>query len=97
MRREEVNNHVGQLVTLNGYGDLAICGELRQFIFNNMRFLTIVKLTRGGMVYLRGDDGEFYSVRPKNVDLKLPESSADLKNTKPPEPPSPDQISNFFL
>lgn len=72
MKKDAVELHVGEKVYLNGIGDLAFSGELKPFLYYRgyeNRYMTIVKLTRGGMVYLKGDDEKFYSVPPKNVDL----------------------------
>ena len=69
MKREDVNKHKGRKVVLNGKGDLAFEGELKPLIRNKVP-LYIVKLTRGGMVYLTDVSGKFfYSAPPTNVDI----------------------------
>lgn len=69
MKRDEVTLHLCERVHINGNGDLGMCSELKPFIYNENRFMLILKLTKGGMVYLEGDDGKYYSIPPKNIDL----------------------------
>lgn len=65
-----INSNIGKKVYLTSEGDLAMGMEYRQFIYNNKeRYLTLIKLTKGGMAYLLGDNGKYYSVPPRNVRL----------------------------
>lgn len=61
-----INANIGNKVYITGEGDLAMSGELRQLIYNKTE-LTLVKLTKSGMVYLEDESGKFYSVPPSNV------------------------------
>lgn len=61
-----IKENIGARVYVTGDGDLAICSHLRRIILNNVE-LTIIKLTKGGMAYLMDDEGNFYSVPPRNV------------------------------
>ena len=67
MKHSEVENNIGKQVTLNGDRDLGMDGDLRKLIYNKT-VLTIVKLTRGGLVHLT-DGKRFYTVRSGNIDL----------------------------
>ena len=72
MNRDEVVENIGELVTMNGMGDLAMSPEYRKYIGDKEgKFsLRILKLTRGGMVHLEDTtNGVIHSVPPKNVDL----------------------------
>jgi len=65
---EFIEKNIGNKVIIDGTGDLAMSGELREFIFNKTP-LTIVSLTKGGMAYLVDSKGKFYKVPPKNIVL----------------------------
>lgn len=67
MTRQEIVDNINQLVLLNGFGDLAMSGELRPFI-NKFCGLRIVNLTKSGMALLE-IEGKEMSVPPRNVDL----------------------------
>ena len=61
-----INQAIGNKVYLTGDGDLAMSGELRYFIIKKTP-LTLVRLTRGGMAIVKSDEGDEYSVPPRNV------------------------------
>jgi hypothetical protein len=67
-------SNIGEKVYLTYGMDLAIHGELRKFMSWNHQdpqmFLTIIKLTRGGLAYLLGDDKEYYAVPATSVRLR---------------------------
>ena len=67
MKHSEVENNIGNTVLLNSDRDLGMDGELRKPLYNKTP-LTIVKLTRGGLVHLT-DGKRFYTVRSGNIDL----------------------------
>jgi len=69
MNREEIELSIGAKVRINASGDLQMEPQFRLFVQEKDRWMRIVKLTRGGMVYLYGDDAKFYTVPPKNVDM----------------------------
>ncbi len=60
-----INANIGNTVYLTNSGD-AMCGKITQLILNKTP-LTLIKLTRGGMAYLRDDHGTYYSVPPRIV------------------------------
>ncbi len=68
MNRNDVENNIDEIVTINGEGDLSMESELRSLI-QNKTLLRLVKLTKAGMAYLEGIDESHYSVPPRNVDL----------------------------
>lgn len=72
---EEIKNSIGAHVILNGRGDLAMSHELRPYISND-KGLSIVKVTKGGLVHLQDENGSFVTVPPKNVEI------APLKNNE---------------
>jgi len=61
-----IRANIGNKVYITGHGDLAMCGELRNFIFNKTEF-TLIRLTKGGMAILSDDNGKEFSVPPSNV------------------------------
>lgn len=64
----DFHKHIGRKVTCSGSGDLFMNGELRPAINNGN--LTLLKVTRGGMAYLKDTlTGCCYSVPPRNVGL----------------------------
>ena len=63
---EDIKNNIGVHVVLNGRGDLVMTH--RKYIYDD-HGLRIVKLTKGGLVYLQDENGNFVSVPPKNVEL----------------------------
>lgn len=63
---EFIKRNVGNSVYINGDGDLGMDYELRCLIFNKTE-LKIVKLTKSGMAYLVDNDGNYYTVPPRNV------------------------------
>lgn len=67
MKLDEVPQHIGKQVTLNGSGDLGIYFDLRVLIHNKTP-LTIVKVTKSGRVYLQLSK-EFVTVDAANIDL----------------------------
>jgi len=66
MRLSDIPNNIGKTVTIGG-GDIAIRSELRSMVFNEEP-LTIVKITKGGEVYLQKDN-KFYTVPARYVHL----------------------------
>jgi len=68
VNQEEVRLNRSEIVYINGIGDLGINVELRGLIQKKTP-LVICKLTKGGMAYLLDDDGKYYTVPPKNVEL----------------------------
>lgn len=72
---EEIKNSIGAHVILNGRGDLALSHELRPYIAFD-KGLSIVKVTKGGLVHLQDENGSFITVPPKNVEI------APLKNNE---------------
>ncbi len=67
MNRNQVKQHIGKIVILNGDGDLAMA--YKSLIFSKAK-LKIIKLTRGGMVHLKElKTNEIYNIPPKNVEL----------------------------
>lgn len=67
MKLTEVADHIGKKCVLNSQGDLGICIELRTLIYDQKE-LTIVKITKGGEVYL-SHGKKFYTVPARNIDL----------------------------
>lgn len=71
MERKEVAGNVGKRCSLNGLGDLFMNSSMRPYIRHgdseNFIAGTIVKLTRGGLVLIKFDDGQTRSVAPRNV------------------------------
>lgn len=63
---EFIEKNIGNRVHLTGDGDLAMCYKFRKIISNKTE-LTIVKLTKSGMVYLVDDENNSYTVPPRNV------------------------------
>ena len=63
---EFIKSNIGNSVYINGDGDLGMDYELRCLISNKTE-LKIVKLTKSGMAYLVDNDGNYYTVPPKNV------------------------------
>jgi hypothetical protein len=63
-----LSQNIGNKAIINGSGDLGMDREFRTLIFNKTE-LTIVKITRGGMVYLRDENGKFYTVPPRNIEV----------------------------
>ena len=64
-----IKQNIGAKVYVTGDGDLAFSGELRKIISTGSYRveLKIVKLTKAGMAYLVDDDGNYYTVPPRNV------------------------------
>ena len=64
-----IKENVGNEVYVTGDGDLYFSGELRKIIStqDNKIVLKIVKLTKSGMAYLVDDNGNYYTVPPRNV------------------------------
>jgi len=60
--------NIGERVYIDGSGDLAMCGEFRKLIREETE-LTLLKLTKGGNAYVVDDNGTFYSIKPKNINL----------------------------
>lgn len=62
-----IKANIGKHCNLNGSGDYA----MNKWIFRETdgEQLTIVKITKAGMVYLECTNGLFYSVPPKNIDI----------------------------
>lgn len=50
---------------LNGNGDLAFDGDLRPYIGHEVEF---VKVTKSGLIQVRGADGKLVSVPKRNLD-----------------------------
>lgn len=69
VNQEQIKENIGKQVTLNGYGDLGMERHLRYFINHSENPLTIIKLTKSGMAYLQYENGKYYSIPPKNVEL----------------------------
>lgn len=75
MKHADVEKHLGDFCTLNGYGDLMMDGEVKEYIKApcDLEYpLQIVKLTKGGLVhvaYYTPDRHHEFSVPAKNVDL----------------------------
>lgn len=67
-RRDWLTMEHGTLVTVNTYGDIAMCGEVKPFIGTRCRF---DKVTKSGLVsiYLDGDVRKKISVAKSNVNL----------------------------
>lgn len=65
---EFIEKNIGQLVYITGDRDLGMCGELRPLIFNKTE-LTLLRLTKKGMVYLQDKDGIYYTAPPTNIRL----------------------------
>jgi hypothetical protein len=63
-----ISQNIGNKAIVSGDGDLGFSGELRSIIFNKTE-LTIVKLTRGGKVYLTDGNDRFYTVPPRNIKI----------------------------
>lgn len=73
---EFINKNIGRKVYLTPDSDLAFNGELRKFIIYDVNkfvhgqlYLTIVKITKSGLISLYGDDGQYYSVASENIRL----------------------------
>lgn len=64
MNREDIKE--GIIVRVNSEGDLMMCKTEKPFIGN---YVTIVKLTKAGMVQVRYDN-KLYLVRPSNLDYE---------------------------
>ena len=75
MTREEIEQNIGRTVKLNGCGDLALHAHLR-----TDGWYRVVKLTKGGMAYLKSDDNKIIVVPPKNVDLVEKEQGGQSEN-----------------
>lgn len=59
--------NIGKNCKVNILGDLVInkglFGEIRD------KQLTVIKVTKGGLVYIKSEDEKFYSIPPKNIDI----------------------------
>ena len=59
--------NIGKNCKVNILGDLAmnkgLFGEIRD------KQLTVIKVTKGGLVYIKSEDEKFYSIPPKNIDI----------------------------
>ena len=66
MKNIELINNIGEIVYINGLGDLAFYVELRPLIYNKNP-LKLIKITKSGLAYLQSEDGKFYTVPPRNV------------------------------
>lgn len=70
MKSYEIELNMGEKVYLSG-SDIGMNGFLRRFYYNhlnqNPELLTIVKLTKSKRAYLMDEDGNYYTVSPKNV------------------------------
>ena len=72
MKHSEIEKHIGERVTINGYGDLAFEFEVKPLIYDrdNNFDIRILRLTKGGLVQLQVDGKVFHTCVPsKNVDL----------------------------
>lgn len=61
-----INSIIGNTVYINGDGDLGMDGQLRQLIFNKTK-LTLLRITKKGLVEVMDTDGNLYYVRAKNI------------------------------
>ena len=61
-----IKEMIGKEVYITHGGDLGMCAELRGFI-QHKDPLTLIKLTRAGLAFLQDEDGNYYSVPPRNV------------------------------
>jgi hypothetical protein len=63
---EFIEKNIGAKVYITPDGDLSMSSHLR-YLISTKAELEIVKLTKGGMAYLKDKNGNFFSVPPKNV------------------------------
>ena len=68
MNRDDVENHVDEIVTINNKGDITFEDEIRNLVYNKT-LLRLVKLTKAGLAYVETPDKKCYSIPPRNVDL----------------------------
>lgn len=61
-----IRQTIGRKVYLTNDGDLMMHRELRDFILHKTP-LILIKLTKAGKVVVKADNGEEYSVPPRNV------------------------------
>jgi hypothetical protein len=64
-KRSEIES--GKHCKINSDGDLYMAGDLRPYIKGPVGI--IEKLTKGGMVLVKFENGETIKVPPKNIDL----------------------------
>ena len=71
MKRSEVNNHIGERISINGSGDLAIEPDKKPFIYDKTGEydIRLLRLTKGGLIEFEVDGKHRYVVPPYNVDL----------------------------
>lgn len=71
MSQDEIRANVGRACTIDWRGDL-YCGyshQLPGYYGDRSKTVEIVKLTRGGLAYVKRDDGRFLTIPPRNLRL----------------------------
>lgn len=70
MKSYEIELNIGEKVYLSG-SEIGMNRFLRRFYYNHINqtpdLLTIIKLTKSKHAYLMDEEGNFYTVPPKNV------------------------------
>jgi len=69
MDQNQVRQNVGNQAILNSRNDIGIVRAMRHY-YETKEPVTIIKLTKGGMAFVRDLYGKEFSVPPTNLDLK---------------------------
>ena len=67
MKLQFIEENIGNKVYIKPGADLSFSSEFRRIISNKIP-LTIIKLTKSGMVYLTDNQNNFYTIPPRNID-----------------------------
>lgn len=70
MKRSDIEFNIGNFCTVNGYGDLAFESDMKLLIYQKTK-VTLIKVTKSGLIQVQGPNDEYYSIPQKNLDLVL--------------------------
>ncbi|MFW9876259.1 MAG: hypothetical protein ACFFG0_24425 [Candidatus Thorarchaeota archaeon] len=76
MKLEDVEKRIGTMCIINGYGDLAMDGELKPFIRERIP-VKIIKKVKSGLIQVELTPGKFRSVPQKNLS-PIPEKTKKI-------------------